>query len=52
MENVILTPHIAAFTREGRNGVTAAVCGDVARVLQGEPARNSVNFPKPQRNQS
>lgn len=47
MENVILTPHIAAFTREGQARVMTALCADVARVLQGEPARNFANFPVP-----
>jgi len=47
MENVILTPHIAAFTREGQARVTLAVCRDVAAVLRGEDAKNSVNFPRP-----
>jgi D-3-phosphoglycerate dehydrogenase len=49
MENVILTPHIAAFTHEAQARVTAAVCQDVAAVLEGKAARNSVNFPKPKR---
>ena len=47
MENVILTPHIAAFTREAQERVVAAVCQDVAAVLGGGNARNFVNFPKP-----
>lgn len=47
MENVILTPHIAAFTREAQERVVAAVCQDVAAVLAGGPARNFVNHPKP-----
>ncbi|MGH7950512.1 MAG: hydroxyacid dehydrogenase [Limisphaerales bacterium] len=47
MENVILTPHIAAFTREGQERVVAAVCKDVAAVLTGSAAKNFVNFPKP-----
>lgn len=47
MENVILTPHIAAFTLEGQARVTAAVCGDIASVLRGGEARNFVNFPRP-----
>ena len=47
MDNVILTPHIAAFTREGQARVTAAVCGDLAAVLRGGAARNSVNFARP-----
>ncbi|MGH8023887.1 MAG: hydroxyacid dehydrogenase, partial [Limisphaerales bacterium] len=49
MENVILTPHIAAFTREAQERVVAAVCQDVASVLAGGAAKNFVNFPKPKR---
>jgi len=47
MDNVILTPHIAAFTREAQDRVVAAVCQDVAAVLAGGAAKNFVNFPKP-----
>lgn len=47
MENVILTPHIAAFTREAQERVVAAVCQDVAAVLAGGAAKNFVNFPRP-----
>jgi D-3-phosphoglycerate dehydrogenase len=47
MENVILTPHIAAFTREAQERVVTAVCQDVAAVLEGRTAKNFVNFPKP-----
>jgi len=47
MENVILTPHIAAFTQEGQARVVAAICQDVAAVLAGGAAKNFVNFPKP-----
>ena len=43
MPNVILTPHIAAFTYEAQERVTKAVCDDVARVLDGQPAQNAVN---------
>jgi D-3-phosphoglycerate dehydrogenase / 2-oxoglutarate reductase len=43
LPNVILTPHIAAFTREAQDRVMAAVCTDVARVLDGKPAINAVN---------
>lgn len=46
-DNVILTPHIAAFTREGQARVVAAICRDVASVLAGETPRNYVNFPRP-----
>jgi D-3-phosphoglycerate dehydrogenase len=47
MENVILTPHIAAFTREAQERVVAAVCQDVTAVLSGGAAKNFVNFSKP-----
>lgn len=46
-ENVLLTPHIAAFTKEGQGRVTRAICGDVAAVLRGSDARNFVNFGRP-----
>ncbi|MCL5237822.1 MAG: hydroxyacid dehydrogenase [Nitrospirae bacterium] len=49
MDNVILTPHIAAFTGEGQERVVASVCRDVAGVLSGKGAKNHVNFPKPKR---
>jgi D-3-phosphoglycerate dehydrogenase len=49
MENVILTPHIAAMTREAQERVVASVCQDVAAVLAGGAAKNFVNFPKPKR---
>jgi D-3-phosphoglycerate dehydrogenase len=45
MDNVILTPHIAAFTEEAQHRVVASVCRDVAAVLRGEPAEGYVNFP-------
>lgn len=47
MENIILTPHIAAFTREAQDRVLAAVCQDVIAVLEGRATKNSINFPKP-----
>ena len=37
MPNVLLTPHIAAFTHEAQERVTYAVCEDVARALTGKP---------------
>jgi D-3-phosphoglycerate dehydrogenase len=49
MENVILTPHIAAFTREAQDRVVAAVCQDVTAVLEGRPAKNFANFPQSRR---
>jgi D-3-phosphoglycerate dehydrogenase len=52
MENVLLMPHIGAFTHEGQHRVTAAVCRDVAAVLAGRPAQNYVNFASPERRPS
>ena len=49
MDNVILTPHIGAFTHEGQRRVVASVCRDVTAVLRGEPAANWVNFARPAR---
>lgn len=49
MDNVILTPHIAAFTREAQDRVVNAVCSDVERVLDGGAARNFANFAQPRR---
>jgi D-3-phosphoglycerate dehydrogenase / 2-oxoglutarate reductase len=43
LPNVILLPHIAAFTREAQDRVTSAICEDIARVLEGKPAINAVN---------
>ncbi len=47
MANVILIPHIAAFTDEAQHRVVAAVCRDVEAVLRGGQARHFVNFPAP-----
>jgi D-3-phosphoglycerate dehydrogenase / 2-oxoglutarate reductase len=49
MDNVILTPHVAAFTEEGQARVVTCVCRDVAAVLRGEPAKNFFNFALPRR---
>jgi D-3-phosphoglycerate dehydrogenase len=49
MPNVILTPHIAAFTVEGQTRVVTSICRDVAAILRGEPAKNFANFPRPRR---
>lgn len=40
MENVILTPHIAAFTMEAQDRVVDSVCEDVRLVLSGKKAIN------------
>jgi D-3-phosphoglycerate dehydrogenase len=47
LANVILTPHIGAFTREAQARTFEAVCSDLDHVLKGEPAMNFVNFPIP-----
>jgi len=43
LPNVLLTPHIAAFTREAQERVTKTICEDVARVLEGKTPQNAVN---------
>jgi len=43
LDNLILTPHTAAFTVEAQHRVTNSICDDVARVLDGKPAQNPVN---------
>lgn len=45
MDNVILTPHIAAFTDEAQTRVVAAVCRDIDSVLRGGPAAYPANSP-------
>lgn len=49
MENVILLPHIGAFTSEGQARVMSTVCRDVAAVLNGEAATSFVNFDRPRK---
>lgn len=49
LDNVILTPHIAAFTREAQTRVVNAVCSDVTAVLRGGAAKNVANFTQPKR---
>jgi D-3-phosphoglycerate dehydrogenase len=49
LDNVILMPHVAAFTEEGQDRVVTCVCRDVAAVLRGESAKNFFNFPTPRR---
>lgn len=50
MENVILMPHVAAFTNEGQDRVLKCVCSDVDAVLSGKPAMNYFNFGMPKKN--
>jgi D-3-phosphoglycerate dehydrogenase / 2-oxoglutarate reductase len=45
LHNVILTPHIAAFTIEAQKRVVRAVCEDVVRVLEGKRPHNAVHCP-------
>lgn len=52
LDNVILTPHIGAFTRQAQTRVVAAVCRDLHAVLTGEPARNFANFARPRAKES
>jgi D-3-phosphoglycerate dehydrogenase / 2-oxoglutarate reductase len=49
MDNVVLTPHIAAFTEEGQDRVVTCVCRDVAAILNGGAAKNFFNFATPRR---
>jgi phosphoglycerate dehydrogenase-like enzyme len=44
MDNVVLTPHCASFTKEAQARTLQAVAEDVDRVLRGEEAVNYVNF--------
>ncbi len=46
-DNVILTPHVAAFTEEAQERVVASVCRDVTAVLRGGKATGFFNFPSP-----
>lgn len=47
MDNVILTPHIAAFTDEAQERVVAAVCRDIASVLEGRAPIYRADFARP-----
>jgi D-3-phosphoglycerate dehydrogenase / 2-oxoglutarate reductase len=49
MPNVILMPHVGAWTHEAQERVTAAICDDVTRVLEGKPALNAVHGGVPRR---
>ena len=48
-ENVILTPHIGAFTQAAQQRVVESVARDVELVLAGKPAVEFVNFDRPRR---
>jgi D-3-phosphoglycerate dehydrogenase len=49
LENVLLTPHVAAFTREAQDRVVESLAEDVDRVLSGKPALRFANFSSPKR---
>jgi D-3-phosphoglycerate dehydrogenase len=48
-DDVILLPHIGAFTHEAQHRVVASVCRDVESVLRGGRATNYFNFPAPKK---
>jgi D-3-phosphoglycerate dehydrogenase len=43
LDNVILTPHLAAVTRESRARASVAAADEMLRILRGERPRNLVN---------
>ncbi len=49
MPNVILTPHVGAFTHEAQDRVVASMCLDIATVLDGQPAANAFAIASPAR---
>lgn len=46
-DDVVLLPHLGAFTHEAQDRVVASVCRDVEAVLGGGHAMNYYNFPRP-----
>jgi len=46
LDNVILTPHIAAFTKEAREKLSITAAEEVIRVLKGEKPRYPINNPQ------
>ncbi len=48
-DDVVLLPHIGAFTHEAQHRVVASVCRDVDAVLGGGRAANYCNFPTPRK---
>jgi D-3-phosphoglycerate dehydrogenase len=49
LDQVILTPHVGAFTTEAQTRTFEAVCDDLGRLLRGEPALNFVNIAQPKK---
>ncbi len=47
LPNLLLTPHVAGWTRESLQRMISTVAEDVARVLDGQPALSYANFPLP-----
>ena len=47
LDNVILTPHVGAFTIEAQTRTFEAVCDDLDRLLRSQPARDFVNIAQP-----
>jgi len=45
LDNVIVTPHLGALTREAQSNVARQVSEQVVRALQGEPVVSAVNVP-------
>jgi len=43
LNNVVLTPHLASFTEEGRQRMGMMVAEDVLRVLRGEMPKYPAN---------
>ena len=43
LDNVILTPHLAAVTQESRARASVAAADEMLRILRGERPRNLVN---------
>ncbi|HWX21394.1 MAG TPA: hydroxyacid dehydrogenase [Candidatus Binatia bacterium] len=49
LPNVLLMPHIGAFTAEAQERTFEAVAGDMDRLLSGQPVVNFVNMDRPKR---
>lgn len=49
LDNILLTPHVAAFTVEAQDKVQESLSEDVDRVLTGRPALRFANFASPGR---
>lgn len=45
LENVIVTPHLGALTREAQLNVSLQACEQVVKALRGEPLLSAVNMP-------